>query len=106
MTFTLDLDELRTHQARLQDITDRADQVTRTAQELSLSGLTLYGVFCSPIVVPPLAFACAADMRALAAMAQVMQRRTQAIKQVGDDYEATEQANRDAANQTGQIVEC
>ncbi len=45
-------------------------------------------------------------MRALAAMAQVMQRRTQAIKQVGDDYEATEQANRDAANQTGQIVEC
>lgn len=106
MSFSLDLDELRTHQDRLQDITDRAEDVHHTAQGLSLSGLTLYGVFCSPIVVPSLAFASVANTGALDAMAQVMARRTETIKKVGDEYEATEQANEVAAVEVGETLEC
>lgn len=92
MEFTADVAEMRAHRDRLQQLTDSANQTRDLAIQTGIDGLPLYGIFCSPLVVPPLAIASAANAAAIAGVGAVMKARTGAMSLTADAYETTEKA--------------
>jgi len=85
------IDEMRAHQKRLDGLSTRASDSSTTAQGLSQgAGFELYGLMCSPILVPILQIAEAANTGALDALAQVMQGRHDAFNDTANAYETTE----------------
>lgn len=86
------VDEMRAHTDRLQGLADRAQEANNTAQDLSSgAGFELYGVACSPILVPVLNIAEASQMSALSALAETMDGRHEAMESTTRAYEGSEE---------------
>lgn len=100
------IEEMRAHAQRLDGLATRAEDANTNAQGLAQgAGFDLYGLMCSPILVPILQIAEAANVGALQALTDVMSGRRDTFDSTATAYEGTEEYAKQLAEDAVRGVE-
>lgn len=92
------LSEFTTHSANLSTLQNYVDTQARDA-EATAKDQRMYGLLHSGTLMPALNAWTASQRQSITALADLLKRRSEAVKQAGLDYQKIEKLNEDLAKQ-------